>query len=553
MNKLKWYYSDWFVTILIMFWWLYGISLIPAIFLMWRRSKLRSSVIDNADYQEFKNNKDILVELKDKISIIKDELSNLESLKETTIQDALATAKDDVDTIIDAANAEATLLVKEANEKVAHILESPQEVLGEINTKITEATSQLDNVQSDVTKLTKERTRLQNQVKKNKAEILGINTLRDNFPDAIDFSKIEEYLVDWESAISEDGILNPIIDLHLHFKDSKTLRKDMRQIKKDIDKLLESYKGSYTTKANVTIYELMVIGLQAELQNIQHTLTYTNLGEATDSAKKLIEKYLIICGNGNAAILKTITRFLTELEPLFVQAIEVEYKYHVKKAKEKEEQQRIREQMRQEAEERKKLEEERKKIAKEEEKYKQEIIKSREQMSLETDLEKIKLLEQKIAELEIQSQAVEAKKEEITRLANGRAGHVYVISNLGSFGDNMFKVGMTRRLEPQDRVDELGDASVPFRFDVHAMIFSEDAVGLENQLHSILEEKRVNKINRRKEFFAVSLDDIQETVQSIDPTVEFITTMVAEEYRLGMNEITVDESEMITSEDDSEE
>lgn len=87
------------------------------------------------------------------------------------------------------------------------------------------------------------------------------------------------------------------------------------------------------------------------------------------------------------------------------------------------------------------------------------------------------------------------------RAANVRAGYVYVISNVGSFGDGVVKVGMTRRLEPMDRVRELGDASVPFKFDIHALFFSEDAVGVERQLHELLETKRVNRVNLRREYF----------------------------------------------------
>ena len=96
---------------------------------------------------------------------------------------------------------------------------------------------------------------------------------------------------------------------------------------------------------------------------------------------------------------------------------------------------------------------------------------------------------------------------------------------------------MTRRLEPQDRVDELGDASVPFEFDVHSFIFSEDAVGLEARLHERLAECRVNKINSRKEFFKVSLDDIEKIVQETDPTASFNRTMAAEEYRASLSGI----------------
>ena len=90
---------------------------------------------------------------------------------------------------------------------------------------------------------------------------------------------------------------------------------------------------------------------------------------------------------------------------------------------------------------------------------------------------------------------------------------------------------MTRRLNPQERVDELGSASVPFRFDVHSFIFSDDAVALENKLHSILNGKRVNKVNMRKEFFYSSLDELENLVNELDPTAEFNKTMLAEEFR----------------------
>ena len=113
---------------------------------------------------------------------------------------------------------------------------------------------------------------------------------------------------------------------------------------------------------------------------------------------------------------------------------------------------------------------------------------------------------------------------------------------------------MTRRADPQERVNELGDASVPFRFDVHSFIFSDDAVELENKLHTTLNEKRVNKVNRRKEFFRISLDELEELVTSIDPTAEFNKTMAAEEFRQSISTDEVYSSDYITdsSEDDEE-
>jgi hypothetical protein len=90
-----------------------------------------------------------------------------------------------------------------------------------------------------------------------------------------------------------------------------------------------------------------------------------------------------------------------------------------------------------------------------------------------------------------------------------KAGYVYVISNIGSFGENVFKIGMTRRLEPMDRVRELGDASVPFAFDVHAMVYDEDAPALESELHRHFADRSVNLVNMRKEFFNVGIDEIE--------------------------------------------
>ena len=115
-----------------------------------------------------------------------------------------------------------------------------------------------------------------------------------------------------------------------------------------------------------------------------------------------------------------------------------------------------------------------------------------------------------------------------------RAGYVYVISNIGAFGENIYKIGMTRRLDPQDRIDELGDASVPFNFDVHAMIFSDDAPALEAALHRAFEDRKLNMVNQRREFFNVTLDEIKEVIrQNFDKTVEFVDVPNAEQYRVS--------------------
>lgn len=122
------------------------------------------------------------------------------------------------------------------------------------------------------------------------------------------------------------------------------------------------------------------------------------------------------------------------------------------------------------------------------------------------------------------------------REANIRAGYVYVISNVGAFGPNVVKIGMTRRLEPLDRVRELGDASVPFKYDVHALIFSNDAVGLEQRLHTAFEQQRLNLVNLRREFFYATPAQVRDVLTSQDGSVlEFVEEPEAEEWHQSDN------------------
>jgi len=150
----------------------------------------------------------------------------------------------------------------------------------------------------------------------------------------------------------------------------------------------------------------------------------------------------------------------------------------------------------------------------------------------------------KIRELEEKLKLLEKDKENVLeREQNTRAGFVYIISNIGSFGEDVFKIGMTRRLEPMDRIKELGSASVPFNFDVHAIIFSEDAPGLETVLHQTFKAHQVNKVNPRKEFFNIDLKQIEAIVkENHSAVVQFVEVPEAFDYRESMriaNELKV--------------
>lgn len=332
------------------------------------------------------------------------------------------------------------------------------------------------------------------------------------------------------SDLIELDDLLPTVTLKLHCFDIKDLRKAFRANDKQIEQVMQAYAARYTTKTNQTIYRLMVIALRAELQNILLSLKYEKLDQGVEDVKKVTAKYLAIAEEGNQNIAGTLKKFIGEIEYLFLNAVKIEYNYYVKKEQARQEQLAIREQMRQEAEDRKALAEEKKRIEAEETKYNNEIQSLKNKL-VAANSEEVNLLQARIIELEAQLSDVTVKKDSIVKLQNGTAGNIYIISNLGSFGDKVFKIGMTRRLYPQDRVDELGSASVPFKFDVHSFIFSDDAVALESALHNRLDAQRVNKVNRRKEFFYSSVDELEAIVNEIDPTAEFNKTMVATEFR----------------------
>ena len=141
----------------------------------------------------------------------------------------------------------------------------------------------------------------------------------------------------------------------------------------------------------------------------------------------------------------------------------------------------------------------------------------------------------KIVELEGKLKEAQEKKERaISQAQLTKRGHVYVISNIGSFGEDVFKVGMTRRLEPMDRVRELGDASVPFNFDVHAIIPSEDAPALELKLHEHFRNHQLNRMNARKEFFKVPLNQIEQKCREIGVGLEFTKLAEAKDFRQSL-------------------
>lgn len=536
LEMKKWYYQTWFIAILTAIGaigsiFIIGIPvLIVAIMVIAKKSFLekRVSAIDYADYINCK-------ELMKNLQVLEDEIENKEKIRAD---------------IINAAKEEALVEVEED-------LKVKNEQLQELDSKIENRTTIFDeyfkeaktNAEIETKKLIDEQYKLRSDLEATKAEYdktskslktqqNKLNRIKilyraiESCLKKYDFTELtikDMFLDSDDDQALQD--LSPTVELKIHSMDVKELRKLYKENEKAITKTLEKYSDRYTTKANKAIYKLMVIALRAELQNILYNLKYDLLDKSIENVKLITSKYAKIASDGNQSIAPTLAKFIGEIEHLFVDDVKIEYEYYIKKEREKAEQAAIREQMRQEAAERKELERQKAQVEAEEKKYLQEMDKLKSQLDLEKDTNTISILNKRIEELQNQLNSVEAKKEDIINRQNGKAGNVYVISNIGSFGENVFKIGMTRRLDPNDRIRELSSASVPFQFDVHSFIFSDDAVSLENKLHTLLDNRRVNKVNSRKEFFRVSIDELENLVNEIDPTAEFNKTILAEEYR----------------------
>lgn len=221
-----------------------------------------------------------------------------------------------------------------------------------------------------------------------------------------------------------------------------------------------------------------------------------------------------------------------------IQELKLVFEWENAKQREKEEQARIKEQIREEEKAAREAEKAKQQADKDESKFQDLLKKAEEQAASASEKDKARLAA-KIKELQHRISEIEERKRAISQAMLTKTGHVYIISNLGSFGENVYKIGMTRRLEPMDRVKELGDASVPFPFDVHAMIRTNDAPSLESALHKHFASRRVNLENERKEFFRVTIDEIQQELlhlrDDLGIETELRLTLLAEakEYRLS--------------------
>lgn len=272
--------------------------------------------------------------------------------------------------------------------------------------------------------------------------------------------------------------------------------------------------------------KLLLRAFNVECDDIVNNVKISNI----DKSRQRISKIADQISKLGAIMSISIT---PEYMKLRQEEVSLALDFEQKKQEEKELIKEARAREREEARVQKEIEEERKRLQKEQTHYKNALKTVMSQLSRDPEnpdlLAKRMELEANIADTDKAIADVDYRE------ANKRAGYVYVISNIGAFGENMYKIGMTRRLDPMERIDELSSASVPFNFDVHALIFTEDAPGLEAALHRAFESKKVNKVNTRREFFRVSLEEIKKEVRkNFDKTVEWVDFPEADQFRQSL-------------------
>ncbi|WP_072671235.1 DUF4041 domain-containing protein [Vibrio injensis] len=330
---------------------------------------------------------------------------------------------------------------------------------------------------------------------------------------------------------------------HGHFEMPQYLYESNRY-SEEIKDIRQQQKDMIKAKTAVTFPETTVISndksLNQKILNGQVKLMLTAfniecdmlIGKVSPSSfARTLERIEKLANNLEKSSATLECGFDIDYIELKFEECKLQYQYTLKKQEEIAEQKLIKEQIREEQRAIKEFEKAIAEAEKEEKMYRNLLDKAQQELAQANEQERSEM-EQRIAILEQQLAEAEAKEERAKSMAEQtRKGHVYVISNIGSFGEDVYKIGLTRRLEPMDRVKELGDASVPFPFDVHAMIYTDDAPALETALHREFHSQRVNAVNLRKEFFSVDLEEIKDAVEKIAGVdAEFKMTALAEDY-----------------------
>lgn len=376
-------------------------------------------------------------------------------------------------------------------------------------------------------------TGFQNQIDELRRSLSSLKEKYQTATDVYNELSHQNNLLKDNLEIAEFGIYEPHFDYETSeiFKDKiNEVREEQKQLIKDRDAVLggEGWSVNNSVQKGRTMInkqkKLMLRAFNGECDSFISNVSWNN----ETRMEERIDKSIIAINKMGETQGLTISSTYSSLK---LKELRLTHEYRLKKYEEKEEQRLIRAQMREEEKARRDFEKAQKEAEIEEKMLQQAMKKAQDEIAKASEEERERF-ETQLAELQIQLKEAEEKNQKAISMAQQtKSGHIYVISNIGSFGENIYKVGMTRRLDPLDRVNELGDASVPFKFDVHAMIYSENAPELENNLHKAFEKNRLNYVNRRREYFSLSLKEIEKIVKENHGEVEFIIEPEAKEYR----------------------
>jgi len=462
--------------------------------------------------------------------------------------------------ITEAITSEKEKLINKKNELSAVIekLERDQETLKRIDVEVDEGEKELTEIDIDISESNKELALIKEETRnlqllKSNADQVAMETIENReeknrlIDDCIAFSRDLRFKEDqMEELIGKIDLYNRMDDLIVKgffeepeylYNTSLRYTEEIKRVR-DQQKILLQNKEAVEYPSDIILkndkannkrvlegqVKLMLNAFNIECDILIGKVGPSNFARTLERIEKLangLEK--------NAATLHC--GFNIDYIELKYSECRLQYQNSLKKEEEQNEQRLIREQIKDEQRAIKEYEKAIVQAEREEKLYRNLLEQAREQLSKASDEDRL-IAQQRIADLEEQLENAQAKEERAKSMAQQtRKGHVYVISNVGSFGENIYKIGLTRRLEPMDRVSELSGASVPFPFDVHAMIYVDDAPALETALHRAFTTSRVNTVNMRKEFFNVDLLSIKKAVERIAGVdAEFKMTAIAKDY-----------------------
>lgn len=413
-------------------------------------------------------------------------------------------------------NAEIAQLKEQLAQLRAQLSPEQQELIS-LDEKIAARKSQLDNYDKLRNSAATEHARLQREIAKAGDDLIETR---------------DEHVFQQYALYKPKYVFTTVDEYKEKLKEIRDKEKDLIRKKQAVTGARNWAVNGDSVKGTKMIADMQKLLLRAFNAECDHIIDHITVANIEASNRKMTASRDAISALGKIMEVSISSEYFScKLKEMYL-ALD----YQQKKQEEKEALREARAQQREEAKLAKELAEERKKLEKEQKHYLNALSKMEAQLANASEADRAEL-EAKVAEAKEHLKQIDAEFATVDyRAANQKAGYVYVISNIGAFGENVYKIGMTRRLEPMDRIDELGDASVPFDFDVHALIFSDNAPALEAALHNAFADKKLNFVNQRREFFRVSLDEIKRVVkENYDKTVEFVDYPAAEQFRQSLS------------------